>query len=61
MSEDPLPLRILEVRTQVAELSSMIRPLWRSGLDDAGPRLLMSRKRVQLEDLKRQTNQLHGD
>jgi hypothetical protein len=31
MREDPLPLRILELRAQIAELSSTIRQLQRSG------------------------------
>ena len=57
MSDDPLPLRILELRAQIAELSSTIRQLQHSGLDDAAPRLLISRKRAELEDLKRRTNQ----
>jgi hypothetical protein len=57
VSDDPLPLRILELRAQIAELSSTIRQLQRSGLDDAAPRLLISRKRAELEDLKRRTNQ----
>jgi len=61
MSDDPLPLRILELRTQIAELSSTIRQLQRSGLDDAAPRLLISRKRAELEDLRRRANQGHGD
>ena len=57
MSDDPLPLRILELRAQIGELSSTIQQLQRSGLDDAAPRLLISRKRAELEDLTRQTNQ----
>ncbi|HWX58772.1 hypothetical protein [Bradyrhizobium sp.] len=57
MREDPLPLRILELRAQIAGLSSTIRQLQRSGLDDAAPRLLLSRKRAELEDLTRRTNQ----
>jgi len=61
MSDDPLPLRILELRAQIAELSSTIRQLQRSGLDDAAPRLLISRKRAEFEDLKRRANQRHGD
>jgi hypothetical protein len=57
MREDPLPLRILELRAQIAGLSSTFRQLQRSGLDDAAPRLLLSRKRAELEDLTRRTNQ----
>jgi hypothetical protein len=38
-----LPLRILELRPQIAELSGTIRQLQRSGLDDAAPHLLISR------------------
>jgi hypothetical protein len=57
MSDEPLPLRILELRGQIGELSSTIHQLQRSGLDDAAPRLLISRKRAELEDLTRRTNQ----
>ena len=57
MSDDPSPLRVLELRAQIAELSSAIRQLQRSGLDDAAPRLLISRRRAELEDLTRRTNQ----
>ena len=56
MSDDPLPLRILELRAQIGELSGTIRQLQLSGLDDAAPRLLMSRKRAELEDLTHRTN-----
>jgi len=55
------PLRIQELRAQITELSSTIWQLQRSGLDDAAPRLLISRKRAELEDLKRRTNQRHGE
>ena len=57
MSDDPPPLRTLRLRAQIAELSSTIRQLQRSRLDEAAPRLLISRKRAELEDLKRRTNQ----
>jgi hypothetical protein len=57
VSDDPLPLRILELRAQIGELSGTIRQLQFSGLDTAAPRLLISRKRAELEDLTRQTNQ----
>jgi hypothetical protein len=61
MSDDPLPLRILELRAQIAELSSTIHQLRRSGLDDAAPRLLITRRRAELEDLKRSANRRsHG-
>ena len=53
--------RVLEVRAQIAELSNVIRRLQRSGLDDATPLLLMSRKQAELEDLTRRANQRsHG-
>jgi hypothetical protein len=54
VDDDPLPLRILELRGQIAELSGTIRQLQRS-LDDAAPRLLILRKRAELEDLSRET------
>ncbi len=57
MSDDPLPLRILELRAQIGELSGTIRQLQLSGFDAAAPRLLISRKRAELEDLTRRTNQ----
>jgi hypothetical protein len=57
MTSDPVPLRILELRAQIGELSSTIRQLQRSGLDDAAPRLLISRKRAELEDLTRRPHQ----
>jgi hypothetical protein len=61
MTDDPLPLRILELRAQIAELSSTISQLQRSGLDDAAPRLLISRRRAELKELTRRANQrLHG-
>jgi hypothetical protein len=62
MSDAPLPLRIVELRAQIGELSSTIRQLQLSGLDAAAPRLLISRKRAELEDLTRRTHQrLEGD
>ena len=62
MTNDPVPLRILELRAQIGELSSTIRQLQRSGLDDAAPRLLISRKRAELEDLTHRPRQrLQGD
>jgi hypothetical protein len=51
-----VPLRILELRAQISELSGSIRQLQLSGLDAAAPRLLMSRKRAELEDLTRQAS-----
>jgi hypothetical protein len=57
VTDDPVPLRILELRAQISELSGTIRQLQFSGLDDAAPRLLISRKRAELEDLTRRTNQ----
>jgi hypothetical protein len=57
MSDDPLPLRILELRAQIRELSSTILQLQRAGLDDAAPRLLITRRRAALEDLTRRHNQ----
>jgi hypothetical protein len=56
VSDEPRPLRILELRAQIGELSSAIQQLRHSGLDDAAPRLLISRKRAELEDLTRRTN-----
>jgi hypothetical protein len=52
-----VPLLILELRAQISELSGSIRQLQLFGLDDAAPRLLISRKRAELEDLTRRTSQ----
>ena len=57
MSDEPVPLRILELRAQIGELSGTIRQLQLSGLDAGAPRLLISRKRAELEDLTRRFNQ----
>ena len=48
---DPLPWRIQTLRGQLVELGSAIRQLNQSGLDSATARLLLSRKRAELEDL----------
>ena len=56
LNDDPLPLSILELRAQIAALSGTIRQLQRAGLDDAVPRLLISRKRAELEDLSHRAN-----
>jgi len=57
VDDDPLPLRFLDLRAKIAELSNTIRQLQRSGLDDAAPRLLIRRKRAALEDLTHHINQ----
>jgi hypothetical protein len=57
MSDDPQPLKVLGLRAQIAELSGTILQLQRSGLDDAALRLLISRRRIELEDLMRRTSQ----
>ena len=44
------------MRAQIGELSSAIRQLQLSGLDAAAPRLLISRKRAELDDLTHRTN-----
>jgi hypothetical protein len=56
VTNEPVPLRILELRAQISELSGSIRQLQLSGLDAAAPRLLMSRKRAELADLTRQAS-----
>ena len=52
MSDDPLALKILSLRSRIAELSGAIRQLQQSDLDYATARLLLSRKRAELEDLQ---------
>jgi len=44
-------LDILKLRAELVELGSTIRQLNQSGLDSATAQLLLSRKRVELEDL----------
>jgi hypothetical protein len=51
VNDDPLEWRIQTLRGQLLELGSAIRQLNQSGLDSATARLLMSRKRAELEDL----------
>ncbi len=51
MSDDPLEWKIQTLRGQLVELGSAIRQLNQSGLDSATARLLLSRKRAELEDL----------
>ena len=49
----------LKLRAELVELGSAIRQLNQSGLDSATARLLLSRKRVELEDLlKRGRNEV---
>jgi hypothetical protein len=50
MSE-PVALKILGLRGEIAELSGAIRQLQRSGLDSASAQLLITRKRGELEGL----------
>ena len=49
--EDPLQWKVQTLRGQLVELGSAVRQLHQSGLDSATARLLLSRKRAELEDL----------
>ena len=49
--QNPLAWKIQALRGQLVELGSAIRQLNQSGLDSATAQLLLSRKRVELEDL----------
>ena len=49
----PVPLRIVALRGQIAELNAAIRQLHLAGLDNATAQLLLSRKRAELEGLMR--------
>jgi len=49
--ENPLDWKIQTLRGQLVELGSAVRQLNQSGLDSATARLLLSRKRAELEDL----------
>jgi hypothetical protein len=51
LNDEPLPWKIATLRGQLVELGSAIRQLNQSGLDSATAQLLLSRKRVQLDDL----------
>jgi hypothetical protein len=48
---EPVALKILGLRGEIAELSGAIRQLQRSGLDSAPAQLLITRKRSELEGL----------
>ncbi len=61
MSDDPLALKILSLRSRIAELSGAIRQLQQSDLDYATARLLLSRKRAELEDLLNRHRRLRSD
>jgi hypothetical protein len=50
VNDDPLEWKIQTLRGQLLDLGSAIRQLNQSGLDSATARLLMSRKRAELED-----------
>jgi hypothetical protein len=49
--DEPLPLKLLELRKEIAQLSGVIHQLRRSGMDDAATQLLLKRKRVEFENL----------
>lgn len=49
--KNPLDWKIQTLRGQLVELGSAVRQLNQSGLDSATARLLLSRKRAELEDL----------
>jgi len=51
VEDDPDTYRILRLRAEILELGSAIRQLQREGLDDAAAQLLISRKRVRLDQL----------
>jgi hypothetical protein len=61
MNDDPRALKILSLRSEIAELGGAIRQLQRSGLDSAQAELLITRKRGELESLmKRRAGQTQG-
>ena len=51
VSDEPVTLKILRLRGEIAELGGAIRQLQRSGLDSAAAQLLITRKRGELECL----------
>jgi hypothetical protein len=52
---EPLALKILNLRGEIGELGGAIRQLQRSGLDSASAQLLITRKRSELEGLMSRT------
>jgi hypothetical protein len=60
VSDEPIALEILNLRGRIAELSGAIRQLQQSGLDNATARLLLSRKRAELEDLLNRDRRRRG-
>jgi hypothetical protein len=50
-TDEPVALKILSLRSEIAELGGAIRQLQRSGLDSAAAQLLITRKRGELEYL----------
>jgi hypothetical protein len=53
VNDDPVEWKIQTLRGQLLDLGSAIRQLNQSGLDSATAQLLMSRKRAELEDLRK--------
>jgi hypothetical protein len=51
VNDDPIALKILSLRGEIAELGGAIRQLQRLGLDSAQAQLLITRKRGELEAL----------
>jgi hypothetical protein len=54
VNDEPVALKILSLRGQIAELGGAIRQLQQSGLDSATAQLLISRKRADDEVPKQQ-------
>jgi hypothetical protein len=54
MNDESLSWKIATLRGQLVDLGSAMRQLQLSGLDSASARLLLSRKRAELEDLMNQ-------
>lgn len=57
MNDLPLPWKIEILRAELAELGGAVQQLSQSGLDSASARLLMARKRAELEDVMKQVRQ----
>jgi hypothetical protein len=47
--DEPRPLKILRLRAEIGELGGAIHQLRRSGMDSASAKLLITRKRAELE------------
>jgi hypothetical protein len=53
--DEPQPLKILRLRAEIGELGGAIHQFRLSGMDSASAKLLITRKRAELENLLKAT------